>query len=765
MSAPLSVVPAADPEGPRVGLSPDLASVFPSPLGAQKRWTTWDLRPNKKPGGKPAKVPRSPSNDPTTWKSQPEALGAAAGHAGVGFQMLGAPGVVGIDIDHCIDAAGKFNEVATKILAALPDTYAEITPSGTGLRLFCSRAEGQEVPEFLNRDAGLECYVGKSARYLTVTGSVLPGRASKYAPITEAALQLLTPHAKSAAPSKAKPSPLPEFQKLPPEEYDEMLALTGAQGEELTLIEDGLPAGERSEMVHGLILRLRDAGQAPDKVYQFLITSPGLWDYGLSKREGNPAHAQAFLWAEVNKAFSKGAKGAEGGTPKPTLAEALAGLNERYFVADEQGKMFVCTLQPDADRKNREVLVRYTFRAFCDKFQRQTALKQVQKEWRNVEIGREWLKWLHGRQFERITFDPQGNTPPDVFNLWRGWAVEPQAGDWSVLRSHIERVICSGSPDLTRYVLGWLAFMVQRPWERPGTALILRGKEGAGKSIFGEAVRNLAGAHSMAVSNAKHLVGNFNQHLRNCLVLQADEAIFAGNHEHASILKALITDPDLIIEGKGINALLARNHLHVIMTSNEEWVVPAGLEARRFVVLDVSEVHRGDFKYFAALSAAIKDDRVLAALLHDLQKWPLDGFEVRTVPDTAGLRDQKVRSLGGLNGWLVDLLTAGELPPDRQGFHPDGWHPFFQTNELHTSYEAWVGSHRRGDRTLSNNIFGKELQRIFFWHRRAPAHEGSMGKEAPGYHFGTLAEAREQFCRKTGLPASIFDCPQIDPLS
>jgi Family of unknown function (DUF5906) len=739
---------------PAVQLRPDLASVLPAPLASQARWTAWDLVPHKNRGGKPAKVPRSRTNDSTTWKSLTDAISAAKGHAGVGFQMLGAHHSVGIDIDHCIDATGTFNDLATRILQALPDTYAEVTPSGTGLRIFCSRAKGQDVPEFLNRDAGLECYVGKSARYLTVTGAVLPGRAGKYTPVTDAAVQLLARHVTNAGPRKAEALTLPPPDKLPPAEWEDLLALTGAQGEELTLIEEGLPPGDRSEMVMRLVCRMLDAGLELAVVYRFLITSPGIWEYALSKRQDNPGRAQALLWAEVRKGLRK-TGAAPDDSPKSPFVARMEKLNERYFVADEKGKILVCTLEPDEDHNGREVLVRYTFKAFCDKFQREQFEIPVKgRSTRTGYLGNEWLRYDQRRQYGRITFNPRGDSPPEVFNLWRGWAVEPAAGDWSVIRAHIEQVVCSDSPDLIRYVMGWLAFLVQRPWERPGTALILRGKEGAGKSMFGDAVRHLVGSHSMAVSNAKHLVGNFNQHLRNCLVLQADEAIFAGNHEHASILKALITDPDLIIEGKGIDALLSKNYIHLIMTSNEEWVVPAGLEARRFVVLDVSEAHRGDFKYFAALQAATKDDRVAAAMLYDLQRWPLAGFEVRTVPDTAGLRDQKMRSLSGINGWLVDLLTTGELQSE---FGAGAWRPFFTSRELRKAYQAWIAAHRRGERVLSDMTFGKEMNRLFPWYRRAPARDVTTDKDSPGYRFGTLDEARERFCDRAGLAPSIFD--------
>ena len=86
----------------------------------------------------------------------------------------------------------------------------------------------------------------------------------------------------------------------------------------------------------------------------------------------------------------------------------------------------------------------------------------------------------------------------------------------------------------------------------------------------------------MAISNAKHLTGNFNGHLRDTVLLFADEAFFAGDRAHVGVLKALITEPTLTIEAKYANAVQMPNFVHLMMASNEEWVIPAGPEARRF---------------------------------------------------------------------------------------------------------------------------------------------------------------------------------------
>lgn len=82
---------------------------------------------------------------------------------GIGF-ILADNGIVGIDLDHCLDSeTGNIEEWALEIINAI-DSYTELSPSGTGFHIF---AKG-DIPANGRRKGQLEIY--KSKRYLTVTG-------------------------------------------------------------------------------------------------------------------------------------------------------------------------------------------------------------------------------------------------------------------------------------------------------------------------------------------------------------------------------------------------------------------------------------------------------------------------------------------------------------------------------------------------------------------------------------------------------------------
>jgi len=279
---------------------------------------------------------------------------------------------------------------------------------------------------------------------------------------------------------------------------------------------------------------------------------------------------------------------------------------------------------------------------------------------RTMQLTEAWMTWDKRRTYRRLCFAPGESLPPDFFNLWRGWAVTPAPGDWSKMRAHIKDVICAGNAELDRYVMGWLALMVQKPGIRAEVALVLRGGKGVGKGVLGNCLCSIFGRHSIHVTNAKHLIGSFNGHMRETAFIFADEAFFAGDRQHEGTLKGLVTEPDFVLEAKGKDALRWTNRLHLLMASNDHWVIPASVDERRFCVLDVPPTHQQDHQYFGALMRQMETGG-LEAMLFDLLNMNVEGFNIRAVPNTAALTDQKLESLQGGEKWLGEVLDEGAV--------------------------------------------------------------------------------------------------------
>jgi hypothetical protein len=281
--------------------------------------------------------------------------------------------------------------------------------------------------------------------------------------------------------------------------------------------------------------------------------------------------------------------------------------------------------------------------------------------------------WLGSprRRFYRngVDFVPERDAGDGVLNLWGGFAVQARAGNWSRFRALIRDVICGGDAAADAYVIGWLAHMVQRPYEPAGVALVLRGGQGTGKSTFGEIVGSMFGEHFVHIYSRDQLTGHFNRHLACKVMILADEAFFAGNRQDAPVLKALLTQGTMLMEAKGVDVVRVRNCAHVVMASNDEWVVPASEDQRRFCVLDVVDRHRNDRVYFGQIRKQMETGGV-EAMLHDLLHYDLTAFNIGHFPETAAGTDQKVASLEGPARWMHDALYARTVAHEAWGSAP-----------------------------------------------------------------------------------------------
>src|SRR5690606_3939031 len=129
----------------------------------------------------------------------------------------------------------------------------------------------------------------------------------------------------------------------------------------------------------------------------------------------------------------------------------------------------------------------------------------------------------------------------------------------------------------------------------------------------------------------------------NCVCLFADEAFWAGDKAGEAVLKQLVTEPTLTYEGKGRAAVMGKNHGHIVMASNSDWVVPAGVDgARRFAVFYVNEGRLGDREFFLPRHRQLAEGG-LAGLLHDMLARDIRDWHPRdSVPQTEALAEQKV---------------------------------------------------------------------------------------------------------------------------
>ena len=282
--------------------------------------------------------------------------------------------------------------------------------------------------------------------------------------------------------------------------------------------------------------------------------------------------------------------------------------------------------------------------------------------------------------------------------------MKPVPGDWSLMKEHIRAVICAGNYDLFFWLLGWMANLVQHPGQPGEVAIVMRGPQGTGKGVFARALGSLVGHHFVPVSHPRHLKGNFNAHLEDALIVFADEAFEPTDKEGLGVLKTFVTEPEIAIEKKGRDVFVAPNRVHLLIASNEDLVVAAGLDERRFLVLDVSDAHAQDHVYFEALEDQMNNGG-REAMLHDLLAFSFIGeVNLRQAPATSALQEQKRLSMRPHEDWWFRKLEDGQLLSRHEG-----WEDEVERQELEQDFTTQLGVKGQGAATQLGMLLRKVL--------------------------------------------------------
>ena len=362
-----------------------------------------------------------------------------------------------------------------------------------------------------------------------------------------------------------------------------------------------------------------------------------------------------------------------------------------------------------------------------------------------------WMEWPKRRNFDGMVFEPGIDAGPRWFNMWRGFAVKPAATPSHPMverwKEHLLENVCSRDKKLADWLTCWFAHLIQRPFEKPLVAIVFRGGKGVGKNACVERIGRLLGPHSMVTSRRRYLVSNFTAHLQKALLFVLDEAFWSGDKEAEGVVKDLVTGQEHLIELKGKESYTVRNLTRVVVIGNEEWLVPASADERRWAVFEVGDGRKQDKHYFEEMRLGLDEQGGAAHLLRYLMDYKI-AQDVNTAPNTVGLTEQKISSLEPVPQWWYDTLSAGTIAGGDWGGE---WPDTIPTNRLRDALRRWVNNRNIKGRLPNDVNFGKTL------HQMAPSFEkkklGSRlaeGDTSYAYFKSSLEVLRREFDRYIG---------------
>ena len=235
-----------------------------------------------------------------------------------------------------------------------------------------------------------------------------------------------------------------------------------------------------------------------------------------------------------------------------------------------------------------------------------------------------WLASSKRHDVQTIVCSSRKIRDKRIYNIWTGYNVFEHKVDSIIKKNTLEdltenlkfilewifKVVANSDKFVYNFVLKWVADLIQNPTtNKPGKVLAIIGGQGEGKGTFGTMLQELIGAtHTVKLNDSKNLSG-FNKVLEGKLLVILDEAFYSGDKKFAQQFKSIITETELVVEPKFVDAYQTDNIARFLILSNNEQVVHLDKDDRRFLITKMSPLKKNDRKFYEQLRNEIAEKK------------------------------------------------------------------------------------------------------------------------------------------------------------
>ncbi|PHR85953.1 MAG: hypothetical protein COA78_38555 [Blastopirellula sp.] len=411
------------------------------------------------------------------------------------------------------------------------NSYTEISPSGTGLRVFSigNAPEG----DIGNHEKHVELY-GGDPRFATITGHVFEERSTVRAVPDDVVAKIYNTYRveKARRADYFRPPLLLDNSELP------NLELIGLPLKNIGWLLNGFEdSRDRSKDVQATTKCFYERGLTDAQILTLLHECEGSMAVALDHRKQNYDKASAYLWAHCLDARHAAAHEGFGQADAPDNVDAVDPIHSflKRYVYVELGER-VCDLrkQPEnsivklTEFKNSTANIRHTVPAPTKADPDREKLEPVHAPWR-VHPNRKSVYDVAYKPSirQRLFRDEHGLQWLNSFHLPEHKGTDV-GGGLDVFLRHMEYLLPIDSE--RKWFIDWLAFIIQRPQPRcKVTPLHVAALHGTGRGWVVELIRKLLGHWNCSKTKMDALCGDgnagqFNEYLHHSVFCTVEEA-------------------------------------------------------------------------------------------------------------------------------------------------------------------------------------------------------------------------------------------------
>ena len=604
-----------------------------------------------------------------------------------------------------IDVKGNRNgfETLSRMNVVLPETFSVKTPSG-GMHYYYVTKE--HVKNGVNA-IGPGIDVRAANGYVLAPGSSIDGK--KYEITKDVALALLPDNILSKL-SKEKEIVNNYEEQSTEINYNHARLRFETYLKNNTSVE--VAEGERSTTAYKRAAVARDYGLNEDEAFHLMEehfhTSPPM-----SFNELLKCVKDAYKYAKNAKGFD---------APEKTFLPIAFSPEESYL--DNLNKKYALVFfgggvaYIEEEFKNNKVVGHrlHTEAAFKTLLANQLIATDGGKQ---VSVFNKWKSWSGRRQYDGIVFDPTKTCPANVYNTWTGFDQEikdPKDFDdlekyaVTLFTTHMLQNISDNDVAFYNWFTSFLANIIQNPGVKYPNCVVLQGSKGTGKSLLMDIMSKVIGKkYVVTLSDIEELLGQFNSVADEKLLINLDEAYWAGKKSLDAPLKNIISSNTINIKAKYLPPKINTQwNGRIISTTNEEHAVNATSDERRYTVKTVNDAARYNYAFFDKMIDVCLIPKGANAIFNFLRTWDISKANIKKALETKELNNQKLLNISPIQDAWKTFITTKELGNMKW---VDG--DSFSNTELFIEIQDYIKKHYPRQFKLVNSvIIGKEITKL-----------------------------------------------------
>ena len=315
--------------------------------------------------------------------------------------------------------------------------------------------------------------------------------------------------------------------------------------------------------------------------------------------------------------------------------------------------------------KNKKITVEYIEQQTTKKGTTISTTKEITKNFYQI-----WSEDPDMNEYLEVVFNCDVlKVLPTQYNLFEGFnhfnnlKVENKV-DLSPIFEHMKSLV-NYNEDHFKYVISWLAQLIQQPHILPHTTLIFISEEGVGKDLFSKFISNVINdKYTHNTEKLENICGKFNSILGGKLLITVNETNPVESRERIENIKFLITADKITIEGKHKDPIKTDNFCRFIFFSNRLFAFPVEEGSRRPVIFKASNKYlpanygiEENKKYFTNLADNIYNNKQYQkAFLEYLTSYDISKFNPKDIVKSELHQELEENSISPIVHFLAHLV-------------------------------------------------------------------------------------------------------------